>query len=209
MIRAPEYYDPLDNPRRLGHPAAQRRDEPHGGAGLAVAAAEARRRGGEARRSGWRRHVGKLKLKVPPFFVTYMKEQIIEDPNGWYGALGETSERAAQGASRAVACEIITTLDPDWQQATQRSPRTSPGRRRRVDPDYEPKPDVAIVSIDDATGAIRTLLSGRNYQQGPEGRWPMTGQAARLVVQAVHARGGASRRASRRGSVYSSKSRTS
>ena len=67
-------------------------------------------------------------------------------------------------------------------------PRTSPGPCTASNPGYSQTPDAAIVSIDNANGAIRTMLSGRNYQRGPAR--PRDGRAAaRLGVQALHAGG--------------------
>ena len=40
-----------------------------------------------------------------------------------------------------------------------------PYRESVSNPNYEQTPDTAIVSVDNATGAIRTMLSGRNYLQ--------------------------------------------
>ena len=47
----------------------------------------------------------------------------------------------------------------------RRRPRTSRGRLTPANPGYSPEPDVAIVSLATHTGAIRTMLSGRDYQK--------------------------------------------
>ena len=162
MIRAPAYYDPIEKPRK----ATLRRNDvlnrmmSLGPEWLPEDVAEAAKRKplGLAPGAG-----GKVRLKLPPYFVTYMREQIIADPHGWYGALGETPEARSRSLS-AGGLEITTTLDPDWQEAAQAA-ANRPWAGAPLHPEHKPEPDVAIVSLDNQSGAIRTMLSGRNYHR--------------------------------------------
>ncbi|GIU97637.1 MAG: hypothetical protein KatS3mg013_1440 [Actinomycetota bacterium] len=156
MIRAPEYYDPVDRPDK----ALLRRNDVLNRMMALGWISEARAERAKAAELGLA-NVRKLTPKLPPFFVTYMRDQIIADPNGWYGALGETADERRRALSEG-GLEIVTTLDPEWQEAAEEA-ANRPWARAPLNPGYRPRPDVAIVSIDNRTGAIRTLLSGRNY----------------------------------------------
>jgi membrane peptidoglycan carboxypeptidase len=158
MIRAPEYFDPIDKPRKA---LLRRNDVLNRMMALGWISEE---RGEAAKAKPLKlANVRKLEPKVPPFFVTYMREQIVTDPNGWYSALGATAEERRRALSEG-GLEIVTTLDPDWQEdaeaAANRPWAIAPGN-----PGYAPTPDVGIVSIENETGAIRTLLSGRNFKR--------------------------------------------
>jgi penicillin-binding protein 1A len=104
-----------------------------------------------------------LKLRQPPFFVRYITNQIVADTDGEFDAFGLT-ESARRRRLYEGGLRITTTLDPDWQAAAQ-SVANEPYRESVSNPNYSQTPDTAIVSVDNATGAIRTMLSGRNYQK--------------------------------------------
>jgi len=108
-------------------------------------------------------NVGGTGLPTPPFLVDYVKQQIVDDPNGWYSALGSTPDQRQRALSEG-GLNIVTTLDPDWQKAAQKA-ANAPWARAPQNPGYSPEPDVAIVSLGTRTGAIRTMLSGRDYQK--------------------------------------------
>jgi membrane peptidoglycan carboxypeptidase len=159
MIRAPEYYDPLDRPRK----ARLRRDDVLNRMAADGIIKQSRADKVKAKRVVLAEDAGKLKLKRPPFFVTYMTEQIIRNPDGEFDVLGK-SEKARRRALYEGGLDIYSTLDPEWQAYAQAAanqpyavtPYTPPGKL---------KPDTAIVSLDVSSGAIRTMLSGRNYQK--------------------------------------------
>ena len=108
-------------------------------------------------------NVGSTGLPTPPFLVDYVKQQIVDDPNGWYSVLGSTPEERERALSEG-GLDIVTTLDPDWQKAAQKA-ANAPWASTPQNPGYKPEPDVAIVSLGTHTGAIRTMLSGRDYQK--------------------------------------------
>ena len=158
MIRAPEYYDPIDNPKKAW---LRRNDVMNRMVAIGMLSEE---RSEKAKATEIRlANPKKYEPKVPPFFVTYMRDQIIMDPNGWYRQLGQTAEERKRALSEG-GLEIVTTLDPDWQEAAETA-ANAPWARTPLYPGHTPAPDVAVVSIQNDTGAIRTLLSGKNFQK--------------------------------------------
>ena len=139
MIRAPEYYDPLDRPRK----ARLRRDDVLNRMAADGIITQARADKIKARKVELAEDAGKLKLKRPPFFVTYLTEQMIQNPDGQFDVLGK-SEKARRRSLYEGGLDIYSTLDPKWQAYAQ---------------------SAANVSLDVRSGAIRTMLSGRNYRE--------------------------------------------
>ena len=105
--------------------------------------------------------IGTLKLQQPPFFVNYITGRIIANADGEFDAFGRT-ENARRRRLYEGGLRITTTLEPDWQDAAQIVAR-EPYRESVANPSYEQTPDTSIVSVDTASGAIRTMLSGRDY----------------------------------------------
>ena len=164
LIQSPSHDDPIDHP----HNAYLRRNDvlnrmiDDGPADGGVSA----RRGEEAKASDivLAPNIGQTGLPTPPYLVNYVRQQLRADPNGWYApALGDTSHDRRIEIERG-GLDIITTLDPDWQKAAQRA-ANKPWDRTPLHPSYSPEPDVGLVSLDTNTGAIRTMLSGRDYQR--------------------------------------------
>jgi membrane peptidoglycan carboxypeptidase len=100
-------------------------------------------------------------LPTPPFLVDYVRQQLIDDPNGWYRVLGDTPQAREQTLQEG-GLKIVTTLHPDWQRDAQKA-ANAPWARTPSNPGYQPEPDVGLVSLETRTGAIRAMLSGRNY----------------------------------------------
>ncbi len=99
--------------------------------------------------------------KKPPYFVQYLTQQILDNPNGEFDSLGK-GKPTRQRALNEGGLKIYTTLDPHWQSYAQQAAQ-APWATSAYNPSYKDKPDTGIVSIDNATGAIRTMLSGRNF----------------------------------------------
>ncbi len=152
LIRAPGAYDPITNPEA----ALARRNlvidrmVQYG----FVSAAKGER--AKARPLGLAPDAGPPEQRVEPFFVTYIRSQILDDPAGEFEALGATRKQRVhtlyQGGLR-----IYTTLDPDWQRYAQQAVLTKLDPRRG--------PDASLVSVDAKTGAIRAMLSGKAYER--------------------------------------------
>ncbi|HTG47145.1 MAG TPA: transglycosylase domain-containing protein [Actinomycetota bacterium] len=163
LIRAPAYYDPLERP----HKAWLRRNDvlnrmialgPANG-GISAEAGDA----AKATPLGLARNVGQIQLPNPPFMVDYVKEQILDDPNGWYSVLGATRDERSRALSEG-GLSIITTLNPNWQKAAQKA-ADLPWAEAPAHPEHKPPADLAIVSIETTTGAIETMLSGKHYNK--------------------------------------------
>ena len=163
LNKGPSEYDPLAHP----HEAFLRRNDvlnrmiALGPANGGVSAAKGERAKDSRHRA--RRQRRDTGLPTPPFLVDYVKQQIVDDPNGWYSVLGSTPEERERALSEG-GLDIVTTLDPDWQKAAQKA-ANAPWASTPQNPGYKPEPDVAIVSLGTHTGAIRTMLSGRDYQK--------------------------------------------
>lgn len=152
LIRAPGAYDPITKPDA----ALARRNlvlDRMVEYGM-VSPAKAER--AKARPLGLAEGAGPPEQRVEPFFVTYIRSLILDDPTGEFEALGTTRKQRVhtlyQGGLR-----IYTTLDPDWQRYAQEAVLTKLDPRRG--------PDASLVSVDAKTGAIRAMLSGKAYER--------------------------------------------
>jgi penicillin-binding protein 1A len=151
MIAAPETYDPLAHPK-----ASLRRRN------VVLRAMDhyddaPPRKIERARRSDLDlpKDVGTKGATTRPFIVTYITRQILNDVDGAYDAFGRT-ERQRVHTLYQGGLRITTTLDPHWQDWAQRAAQAHL-------PDARGTPEAALVSIDNANGAVRTLLSGKDY----------------------------------------------
>ena len=104
------------------------------------------------------RDAGRSTQKVQPFFVYYIRNLILDDAHHEFDVFGRTRDQRIhtlyQGGLR-----IYTTLDPDWQRYAQAAVDASPSISRTRGP------DVSLVSVDPRTGAIRAMLSGKDYRR--------------------------------------------
>ncbi len=159
MIRAPEYYDPLDRPKKM---LLRRNDVINRMVGLGWLPQS---RGDRVKSKPLMlpKNSGKLLRRHPPFFVRYLTEQIIENQDGQFDALGRT-EKARRRALYEGGLDIHTTLQPTWQDWAQQAAR-QPLRVPIYPPQGSPPPDVSIVTIENRTGAVKVILSGRNYRK--------------------------------------------
>jgi membrane peptidoglycan carboxypeptidase len=159
MIRAPEYYDPLDRPVKM---RLRRNDvlKRMGALGLINPGREDRLK---ARPLKLPANAGKTLRRHPPFFVRYLTDQIVANENGEFEGLGRT-EQARRRRLYEGGLDIHTTLQPDWQRWAERA-ANQPLAVSISPPAGSPAPDVSIVTIDNDTGAIKVILSGRNYRR--------------------------------------------
>jgi membrane peptidoglycan carboxypeptidase len=156
MLRAPEYYDPIDHPvkaRKRRNVVLSRMAE------LGMVAQEKIDRA--KRQPIVLASDGPLELQQPPFFVTYITDQIVANEDGEFDAFGR-SEKQRRRRLYEGGLEIHTTLRPDWQAAAE-AVANQPYAVTAAHPGYRQTPETAIVSVENETGAIRTMLSGRNY----------------------------------------------
>ncbi len=102
--------------------------------------------------------VGQQTQKVQPFFVHYIDELILDKTNHAFDAFGKTHAQRVHTLFQG-GLKIYTTLDPAWQRYAQEAVNESPN----IDP--KTGPDVSLVSVDPTNGAIRAMLSGKNYRR--------------------------------------------
>jgi membrane peptidoglycan carboxypeptidase len=155
LIRAPADYDPIEDPDL----AKLRRNDVINRMMALGWVEEERGEAAKLKPLGLAKKAGVSRLRRPPFFVSYLQDQLVADPEGVFGELGAT-ERQRRRALFEGGLEIVTTLDPKWQRAAEKAANAP----WSVAPHgFGHSPEVAIVTVDNATGAIRTMLSGRNY----------------------------------------------
>jgi penicillin-binding protein 1A len=157
MLQAPGTFDPITHPKAATH----RRNQ------VITRLAELgwitpqRAEKAEDADLGLAEDIGTERLAKPPFIVRYIVGQILANVDGEFDAFGRT-ERQRTRTLYQGGLSITSTLNPDWQTAAQAA-ANQPWYIHPLNPDYRQEPDVAIVSVDNANGAIRTMLSGRNY----------------------------------------------
>jgi penicillin-binding protein 1A len=157
MIQAPSSYDPIVHPKR----AISRRNAVLDRLAELGWVSQQKVANTKKQPLGMAKSVGTTLNNVPPFFAKYIVDQILSDPNGEFNALGSTEAQRRHTLYQG-GLKIYTTLDPSWQRAAQ-AVAQQPYAVTAANPGYAQEPDTAIVSVDVKSGAIRTMLSGRNY----------------------------------------------
>jgi len=102
--------------------------------------------------------VGVQRDKVEPFFVYYIRNLILDNETGEFDAFGKTRNQRVHTLYQG-GLKIYTTLDPNWQNYAQQAVNASP----MIDP--KAGPDVSLVSVDTKTGAVKAMLSGKDYER--------------------------------------------
>ena len=102
---------------------------------------------------------GVFKQKVEPFFVYYIRNLILDNADGQFDSFGQRRIQRVHTLYQG-GLNIYTSLDPSWQdyaqEAVDASPAIDPGRN---------SPDVSLVSVRATDGAIKAMLSGKNYNR--------------------------------------------
>lgn len=102
---------------------------------------------------------GPPEQKVEPFLVWFIRNLILENADGEFDALGRTEGQRRQTLYQG-GLKIYTTLDPDWERYAQEAVDASP----YIHPEPD-TPDTSIASVEAGTGAIKAMLSGKNYRR--------------------------------------------
>jgi len=157
LIQAPSYYDPLKHASKA---RVQRNDVLNRMIGLGILS-DTRGQRLKLAPLGLAKKAGDLKKQTQPFFVTYLVNQILDNTTGEFDVLGKTREARRRRLFEG-GLNITTTFDPKWQAYAQAA-ANQPYAVALQTPSGAPPPDTSIVSLDTSTGAIRTLLSGRDY----------------------------------------------
>ena len=155
VIRAPGAYDPVTNPEA----ALQRRNLVlQRMADLGMVDAE-RVAAAKASPLGIAEDVGVFERTVEPFFVYYIRNLILENEDGEFDAFGVTRNQRVHTLYQG-GLEISTSLDPSWQRYAQDAVNSSPFIH-----ESKKSPDAALVSVRATDGAIKAMLSGKNYDR--------------------------------------------
>ena len=158
IIRCPTCYDPIAHPTKS---RVRRNDVLNRMIGQGILSPQK----GELAKSkplGLAKDAGAVRKKAQPYFVTYLVRQILANPNGEFDSLGK-SVQARKRKLYEGGLSITTTFDPRWQAYAQAAANAPYSYATPYHPPGSLPPDVSIVSEDVGTGAIRTLLSGRNF----------------------------------------------
>ncbi|MGH2636623.1 MAG: transglycosylase domain-containing protein [Actinomycetota bacterium] len=113
----------------------------------------------KAKPLGLAEDAGPPEQKVEPFFVWFIRNLILDNENGEFDAFGETYNQRVRTLYQG-GLKITTTLDPEWQDFAQDAVDAHP---EIIDPKVGP--DTSIASVETTTGAIKALLSGKNYKR--------------------------------------------
>ncbi|HET9672226.1 MAG TPA: transglycosylase domain-containing protein [Actinomycetota bacterium] len=159
MIRAPGYYNPLSRPRKS---LLRRNDVLNRMEALGWITDEKNERL-KAKPLGLPKDAGTVLDRHPPFFVRFLIEQITENENDQFTALGRTA-KARRRELYEGGLDIHTTFEPKWQRWGEEIAR-QPLRVPIYPPSGSPPPDVSIVTIDNETGAVKVIVSGRSYRE--------------------------------------------
>ena len=100
-----------------------------------------------------------FKQKVEPFFVYYIRNLILDNADGTFDAFGQRRIQRVHTLYQG-GLNIYTSLDPSWQEYAQEAVDASPA----IDPGRN-SPDVSLVSVRATDGAIKAMLSGKNYNR--------------------------------------------
>ncbi|MEX2274774.1 MAG: transglycosylase domain-containing protein [Actinomycetota bacterium] len=153
LIAAPERFDPIDRPnvsKRRRNVVLHEMEDAGWAGGKEIA--KARKKVVHVTRGA-----GSTKPEDEPFFVRYLVRDILDVENDQYDVFGETFDQRAHTLFQG-GLDIVTTFDPRWERFAQNA------AQRHMDPRAS-YPDTAIATVDTETGAVRTLLSGKNYER--------------------------------------------
>jgi penicillin-binding protein 1A len=146
VIHAPQTLNPFDNPKeandRRAYVLRRMREERMITAAQEAAAAKAP--------LGLTKRKPTLGTLRYPYFVEFVKQQILADP-----AFGATEADRAQ-ALFSGGLQITTTLDRRMQDAAEAAVANVL--------DHGGDPEAALVAIDPHTGAVRAMVGGRSFE---------------------------------------------
>jgi penicillin-binding protein 1A len=154
LISAPEDYNPVSHP----NVAMRRRNQVLDRMAELGWADQGKVERAKRQPLGLAKTAGQTGQVVPPFFVYYITQSILENDGGRFDAFGKTYKQRKHTLFQG-GLKIHTTLRPDWQRYAQEAVNASSAI------DQTKGPDVSLVSVDVRTGAIRTILSGKDYRR--------------------------------------------
>jgi membrane peptidoglycan carboxypeptidase len=154
LISAPEDYNPVTHPKR----ALNRRSQVLDRMAQLGWADQSKVERAKSEPLDLAQTAGRTVQVVPPFFVHYITQSILDNDRGQFDAFGKTYNQRKHTLFQG-GLKIYTTLRPDWQRYAQEAVDESPAIEKTTGP------DVSLVSVDVRTGAVRTMLSGKDYRR--------------------------------------------
>ncbi|HEX6330046.1 MAG TPA: transglycosylase domain-containing protein [Actinomycetota bacterium] len=154
LIQAPGRYDPITDPES----AIGRRNVVIDQMLELGMIGDRRAQRAKLRRTGLAPDAGPPEQKIEPFFVYYIRELILDNADAEFDPLGKTRQQRVRTLYQG-GLRIYTTLEPEWQRDAQRAVDDSAHISRNEGP------DVSLVSVEAPTGAIKAMLSGKNYRR--------------------------------------------
>ena len=155
IIRAPGAYDPVKNPNA----ATARRNVVLDRMAELGWADPVKVEKAKATELGIAKDVGVFTQKVESFFVHYIRNLILKNEDGEFDSFGKTYKQRVHTLYQG-GLEIYTSIDPNWQDYAQEAILDS----RYID-DATNSPDASLVSVRATDGAIKAMLSGKNYRR--------------------------------------------
>jgi membrane peptidoglycan carboxypeptidase len=152
LIAAPGRFDPIDHPRS----SLDRRNQVLNRMAAIHWINTDRALQAEAQPLGLVSNAGAIPEQKNPFFVQYITRKILANENGEYDALGKSYKERKHTLFQG-GLKITTTLSTKWQQDALGIVRS----HLPVPSD----PEAAVSMVDTKTGAIRVLVSGRNFRE--------------------------------------------
>ena len=113
----------------------------------------------QARPLGIAKDAGEFKEKVEPFFVYYIRNLILDNADGEFDAFGQRRIERVHTLYQGG----LTSTRPSNPRG--RSTRRRRSMRARPSSPGRNSPDVSLVSVRATDGAIRAMLSGKNYDR--------------------------------------------
>jgi len=154
LIQSPADYDPVAHPKAARHRRDEVLDRMQALGWITPAAADRAR----SRPIALAPDAGRTTQKVQPFFVYYLRNLILSDAGHAFDAFGKTRQQRVHTLYQG-GLKIYTTLEPSWQRYAQSAVDASTSISRGGGP------DVSLVSVDPRSGAIRAMLSGKDYRR--------------------------------------------
>jgi membrane peptidoglycan carboxypeptidase len=105
---------------------------------------------------GLSRNAGKPLQLRQPFFVQFVRKLIEENKDGQFDVLGATTQQRIHALYQG-GLSIYTTLNPAWESTALHVIKSHLPLKT--------DPQSAIATVEPGTGAVRVLVSGRNFSQ--------------------------------------------
>jgi len=152
MISNPSQYDPLADPTAT----LDRRNVVLARMAQIGWISEDKASTAEALPLGLSKNAGKPLQQRQPFFVQFVRKLIEQNKDGQFDVLGKTTAQRVHALYQG-GLSIYTTLNPAWESTALHVIKSHLPLKT--------DPQSAIATVEPGTGAVRVLVSGRDYSQ--------------------------------------------